>query len=135
MADFLFTMTNEAIGTWPETCLARQMARRNPTEALDWAAGLPGNRAVAAGGEAYAEWRSSQPEAATQWLNSLPSDDPRREPFFESAIATLAHNPQAAEQLAAMNPQDRTAARTVIEKMTSLDPDRRARLLAGLSSP
>ena len=134
MADFLLTMTNAAIGTWPETCLARQMATRNPAEALDWAGRLPGNRAVASGGEAYAVWRSAQPEAATQWLNALPPDDPRRQPFFESAIRLLAYNPQAPDQLAAMTQQERAIARTVIEGMTSLDAERRTRLLAGLTS-
>jgi hypothetical protein len=135
MADFLLTTTNTMIGNWPDTCLARQMARRNSAEALDWASRLPGNRGISAGGEAYAEWRSSQPEAAIQWLNGLPADDPRREPFFDSAIRVLAYNPQAPEQLAAMNAQERAAARAVIESMTSLPADRRARLLGGLTSP
>jgi hypothetical protein len=36
--------------------------------------------------------------------------------------------------LAGMTPQERGAARTVIENMTSLAADQRARLLAGLSS-
>jgi len=81
---------------------------------------LPGNRALAVGGEAYAEWRNSQPETATQWLNALPANDPRREPFFRCAVWTLAYNPEASEQLAAMTAQERAAARTVIEGMTSL---------------
>jgi hypothetical protein len=135
MADFLLAITNAAIGSWPDTCLARQMARRNPAAALDWAGRLPSNRGLPAGSEAYAEWRSSQPEAATQWLNSLPADDPRREPFFQTAIQQLAYNPQASEQLAAMTPQERTVARNVIVNMSSLPEDRRTRLLAGLTSP
>ncbi len=133
MAAFLLTASNEAIPEWTDANLARQMARRNPAEALDWAGRLPGNRALAAGGEAYAEWRSSQPEAATQWLNGLPADDARREPFFQSAIRLLAYDPQAPEQLAAMTPEERAVARSVIESMTSLPEDRRARLLAGLT--
>jgi hypothetical protein len=134
MADFLLTMTNFPLDPWTDTCLARQMAQKTPTEALAWAAQLPGNRAIVAGGEAYAVWRSAQPEAATQWLNNLPADDPRSEPFFQSAIRLLAYNPQAPELLAGMTPQERGAARTVIENMTSLAADQRARLLAGLSS-
>jgi len=135
MASFLLTVSNEAVGDWPEKCLARQMARRNPTEALDWANRLPENRGLAAGGEAYAEWRSSQPEAATKWLNALSSDDARREPFFQSAIRQLAYNPQASEQLAAMTAEERAAARTVIGNMTTLPEDRRSRLLASLAQP
>jgi len=133
MAAFLLTASKEAIGDWPETCLARQMARRNPAEALDWASRLPGNRGLDAGGEAYAEWRSSQPEAATQWLSGLPADDARREPFFKSVIRALAYNPQASEQLTALTPEERATARSVIESMTTLPEDRRARLLAGLT--
>lgn len=136
MADFILSLTNQPLGDdWPEKCLARQMARRNPTAALEWAARLPSARALTAGGEAYAEWRSSQPEAATRWLNALAPGDPRREPFFQSAIRELAYNPQAPEQLAALTPQEQAAARSVIEGMTSLPAERRARLLAGLSSP
>jgi hypothetical protein len=135
MANFLLKTSNDTIGAWPDTCLARQMARRDPLHALDWAAQLPGNRGASAGGEAYAEWRSSQPEAAAQWLNGLAPDDPRRESFFQTAIRQLAYNPQAPEQLAALSSQERVAARTVIESMTGLEPDRRARLLAGLTSP
>jgi hypothetical protein len=135
MANFLLTMTNVALGTWPDTCLARQMAQNNPAAALDWAAQLPSNRALVAGGEAYAVWRSAQPDDATQWLDNLPADDPRREPFFQSAIRLLAYNPQAPDLLAAMTPQEQAVARTVIQNMTSLAADRRARLLAGLTPP
>ncbi len=134
MAAFLLTVSNEALPDWTDSNLARQMARRNPAEALDWASRLPTNRGLAAGGEAYAEWRSSQPEAATQWLLDLPADDARREPFFRSAIRLLAYNPGAPEQLATLTTKERTAARSVIEGMTSLAEDQRARLLAALTS-
>ena len=53
---------------------------------------------------------------------------------FESAIRLLAYNPQAPDQLAALTQQERAIARTVIEGMTSLDAERRTRLLAGLTS-
>jgi hypothetical protein len=135
MADFLLTQTNEVAGNWPDACLARQWARRDPTAALDWAARLPDARGLAAGSEAYAEWRSTQAEAASQWLNQLPADDPRHAPFLESAIRQLAYSSQPTEQLAALAPQERTVARNVIENMTSLPADRRARLLAGLTAP
>ncbi|MFO1500259.1 MAG: hypothetical protein U1G07_18035 [Verrucomicrobiota bacterium] len=133
MADFLLSVTNQPLGDWPATCLARQLARNDPTKALDWTALLPANQALLAGGEAYAEWRSAQPESATAWLEHLPSEDPRRDAFFQTAIRTMVHEPQAAEQLAAMNPTERAAARGVIEQMTSLSPQRRVQLLTGLS--
>jgi hypothetical protein len=85
------------------------------------------------GSEAFASWRSAQPEAATRWLDALPENDPRRQPYFESAVITLAWgNPQAAEQFAAMTPAERATARSVLEKTTSLPDDRRATLLQAL---
>jgi len=63
-----------------------------------------------------------------KWLGDLPAEDARRQPFFESAIRALAYHPQAAEQLAAMSPEDRAVARSVIASM-SLPTDRRTRLL------
>jgi hypothetical protein len=133
MANFLLTLSNEAIPEWTETILARQMATRNPAAALDWASRLPATRAQAAGGEAYATWWSSQRDAATQWLSDLPADDSRRQPFFEASLRQLAYDPRASEQFAAMTADERTAARSVIEKM-SLPEDRRATLLSALTS-
>ena len=79
----------------------------------------------------FAEWRRSQPEAAMAWLNNLPPDDARREPFFETAIQNLVHDAQAAQQLAAMKAADRAAARRIIERMPLAD-DRRTKLLGML---
>ncbi len=108
------------------------MVRQNPAQTLDWANGLPAEAGIAAGSAAFAEWRSSQPEAATQWFSALSPNDPRRQPFFQSAIRTLAYNPQAAEQLATMSPTDRVAARSVIEGMSLPEP-RRSDLLGALA--
>jgi hypothetical protein len=108
------------------------MARKNPVEALEWAQRLPGKRSISAGGEAYAEWRDAQPEAATEWLNALPADDPRRETFFQTAISLLVHNPQAPAQLAAMSAPERAKARDIIQGLSSLPEDRRARLLSAV---
>ena len=130
-ADFLKTANTSELPSHIYSNLARNLARKNPSEALEWAAELPSRRAVSVGGEAFAEWRRSQPEAAMTWLNELPPDDSRREPFFETAIRTLVYDTQAAQQLAAMNASDRAAARRVIEGM-SLPDDRRTKLLGML---
>jgi len=53
-----------------------------------------------------------------QWLRELPSTDARRRPFFQNAVRSLAYDPQAAEQFAAMTAADRAAARSVIETMS-----------------
>ena len=129
MAAFLARASSELIPQHTESLLAREMARQDPSGALEWASRLPESRGLPAGAEAFAEWRSSQPEAAMKWYNDLPPADPRRQPFFESAIQTLAYHPQAAEQLSAMTGAERAAARGVIESMTSLPEDRRNRLL------
>ncbi|PYI86172.1 MAG: hypothetical protein DME26_09580 [Verrucomicrobia bacterium] len=128
MAAFLVASSSDQIPTHAYTILARELARKNPSEAIEWASRLPEDHGLSAGGEVFSEWRRSQPEAAMKWLNGLSTADARREPFFQSAIRGLAYDPQAAEQLAAMTGSDRAAARNVIETM-SLPEDRRARLL------
>jgi hypothetical protein len=131
MAAFLEAANGEHVPSYSYTILARQMARKNPSEAMEWANRLSGEAALSAGGEAFAEWRGAQPEAAMTWLDKLPAADKRREAFFKSAIQSLVYHPLAAEQLAAMNVAERTAARSVLEAM-NLPTDRRSRLLEAL---
>jgi hypothetical protein len=128
MADFLLNVSSEQAPQHTYRIVAQELARKNPSEALEWASHLPEQQALTAGGAAFAEWRSSQPEAATKWLNGLGAEDPRRQSFFESAIRALAYHPQGAEQFAAMNPTERAQARSAIEKM-DMPADRRMRLL------
>ena len=99
MAEFILRSSREKVPDFADTVLARQLTRKNPMEALDWAGQLSGDRGVKAGATAFAEWRNTQPESAMNWFNNLAPDDPRRDPFFKSAIETLAWHPQAAEQL------------------------------------
>jgi len=131
MAAFLASPAGEQVPAQVYSILAQSMARKNPAEALEWASRLPEERGLQAGSDAFFEWRRSQPEMAMKWLNDLPSTDPRRQPFFQNTIRSLAYEPQAAEQFAAMTPTDRATARSVIETM-SLPEDRRARLLDAL---
>jgi hypothetical protein len=133
LAAFLERQPNAKIPIETYQTLARQLSRDTPLEAVDWAARLPEQAAVLAGAAAFAEWRGSQPEAASKWLNDLPASDTRKATFFQRAIETLAHHPQAAEQFAAMNEADRSAARSVVEKMPDLTPDRQKALLAVLN--
>jgi hypothetical protein len=83
MAAFLLSNVSKPIANHIYSDLARNMARENPTEALAWAGRLPEERGVAAGVEAFSEWRRAQPETAMQWLNALPASDPRRQRFFQ----------------------------------------------------
>jgi hypothetical protein len=133
MAAFLTQSSSEQVPPYAYDLLGRELARKSPSESLEWANQLPENRKLSAGGAAFAEWRSSQPEAAMKWLNDLPSDDSRRKAYFESTIRSLAYHPQAAEQLAAMSAAEQATARSVIEGM-SLPQERRSRLMAALSA-
>jgi len=133
MAAFLSTADPDAISPYCYNIAARELARKGPSAALEWASQLPTEKALVAGGEAFAEWRAFQPEAAMNWLNALPKNDARREPFFKQAIQNLAHHPQAAEQLAAMAATERAAAVPILESM-SLSADRRARLLEAVNA-
>jgi hypothetical protein len=128
MAAFLSTADPDTISPSCYNIAARELARKGPSAALDWANQLPTEKALVAGGEVFAEWRTFQPEAAMNWLKELPKNDARREPFFRQAIQNLAHHPQAAEQLAAMAATERAAAVPILESM-NLSVDRRARLL------
>ena len=131
MAAFLTSANSEDVPNHAYSSLARSLARKDPPQALEWAGGLPAGRALSAGGEVFSEWRRSQPESAMSWLNGLPANDARRQPFFQSAVRSLAHEPHGADQLAAMSAADRAAARSVIETMR-LPDDRRATLLEAL---
>jgi hypothetical protein len=131
MAQFVDSVSVEAVPSAVYAILARQMARQNPMEAMEWANHLPGDQSLIAGADAFAEWRISQPDIAMKWLNDLPPEDPRRQPFLKSAIQTLAYHPQAAEQFASMTPSDRAFAREIIATL-SIPQDRRNQLLEAL---
>jgi hypothetical protein len=133
MADFLAS-SPERFPTQAYDTLARELARKSPLDALAWADRLPEERALAAGGEAFAEWRRTQPEAATKWLDALPSSDARRQPYLERSIRVLAWDAQTATQLASLSAADRATARSVIQSM-QLPEDRRVSLLELLKSP
>ncbi len=134
MTAFLAAAKPEGIPAGAYSILARQLARNNPLETLDWASHLPAEWALSAASAAFGEWRGSQPDAAVKWLNDLPATEPRRQPCFEASIRILAYDQesQAADQLAALNPADRAAAQHIIEGISSLSSDHRTRLLEAL---
>jgi hypothetical protein len=132
MAAFL-SSSSERFPARSYDILAREMARKNPLEALEWAVRLPENRGLSAGAVAFGEWRRSQPDDATKWFNDLPATDSRREPYFKVAISLLVWDTQASQRLAALPVNERAAARGVIETMT-LPEDRRAQLLSVLKA-
>lgn len=128
LAEFLVSAEPDAVPSFTDRSVARQLARDDPSKALAWSERLPAERARKAGSEAFSTWRSAQPEAAMQWLYELPETDTRRTSYFRKAIESMVHHPQAEQQLAAMRGQERDAARRVIEGM-KLPDSHRTRLL------
>ena len=83
MAEFVATVGSDVVPRSADLNVARSLVRQNPRDAFTWASRLPAERGLAAGREAFAEWRYSQPEVAMKWLNELPPDDPRRKVFSQ----------------------------------------------------
>jgi hypothetical protein len=78
LAEFLKSCSTAQLPSRFYDNLAPRLARKNPLDALQWAAELRPEHALSAGSEAFAEWRRAQPEAAMKWLEALPSSDSRR---------------------------------------------------------
>jgi hypothetical protein len=133
MAIFL-SSSNDRFRASAYDIVAREVARKNPLEAIDWASRLPEDRGLSAGADAFAEWRFSQPTDAAKWFEALSRSDPRREPYLQSVIERFAWDSKAPEQIAALaaSAPDRALAQKVIANLT-LSDDRRAKLLQALN--
>ena len=83
MAEFLATVASERVPMSADLNVARALVRQYPPDAFAWASGLPVERGLVAGREAFTEWRHSQPDLAMKWLNDLPPADPRRKVFVQ----------------------------------------------------
>lgn len=114
--------------------LARRLVRRDPVEALAWADALPGTARQVAGAQAFAEWRSAQPEPAQKWFRELPTDDPRRRPYLQAAVEQLAYSPLGPDLLTPFTDGERAMIRDLLST-TSLPEDKRQKLLEALPNP
>jgi hypothetical protein len=83
MAEFVATVGSDVVPRSADFNVARSLVRQNPQDAFAWASRLSEVRSLAAGREAFAEWRYSQSELAMKWLNDLPPTDPRKKVFLE----------------------------------------------------
>ena len=83
MADFVSSVGSDIVPPSADLNVARALVRQNPQDAFDWASRLPADRGLAAGQEAFSEWRHAQPESAMNWLSNLPLSDPRRKTFLK----------------------------------------------------
>ena len=111
--------------------LVRQMVGENPAKAMEWAEQLPENKRLSVGAHAFGWWRYAQTDSAMKWLNELPPTDPRRKPFFMTAVEDLAYDPRAANHFAAMSEADRLDARAIIAS-APIPEERRVGLLKAL---
>ena len=132
LATFLQSATNISFPTYTYEVLARNLARNDPNQAMDWAQQLPSQLGVSAGSTAFSEWARGQFDNAMQWFNQLPASDARREPFLNTLLQQLAWDPQSDTrfgQIASLSP---SVARAAIQTI-GLPEDRRAALLALVS--
>jgi hypothetical protein len=134
LAHFLSSRTSDQVSDHSFNTTARELARKNPLAAMEWANTLPADRATSAGEAAFWEWWHSQPEAAITWLGSLASTDSRRKPLFSTAIRNVSFDPNAVQRLAALPASEKPAAMEVIRGM-QIPEERRTRLLAALQVP
>jgi hypothetical protein len=133
-AAFLATLNAEQLSHGSLGSLARNLARTNPAEAMTWANTLPEQHRLLAGTDALYEWQRSQPEAALNWVLSLPANDARRASFLQSSIASLVHQPGGEAQLARLPPEVRPTARETLRTL-QIDEVRRTLLLETLKDP
>jgi hypothetical protein len=131
LAEFLGSYDGDALPARLYGGVARQMVGENPEKAMQWAEGLPENRRLEVGTQAFSWWRYAQSDSAMKWLGELPSEDPRRKPFFREAVEGLAYDPRAADHFAAMSEAERAEARAIIVA-APLPEERRAGLMKAL---
>ncbi len=60
------------------TEVAREMTRRQPLQAIEWAGSLSATHRPAITAKIFEEWQRAQPAVARPWFDQLPADDPRR---------------------------------------------------------
>jgi hypothetical protein len=134
LAAYLRTSHTEGISPDVYSTVAESLVRKDPTGGMDWVNAMPEAVRLQAGNRGFAAWRSGQPDAAMNWLASLPNDDPRVNSYLKYTLISLMFDNQAGAQLAAMPLRIRTAARSMIENL-GLPPERRAQLLSALKGP
>ena len=133
MAEFLGSYKGDDLPARLYGGLVRQMVGENPEKAMNWAEGLPENRRLEVGAQAFGWWRYAQSDLAMKWLGELPSADPRRKAFFREAVEGLAYDPRAPEHFAAMSEAERAEARTIVVA-APLPEERRAGLLKAIGA-
>lgn len=130
LAAFL-TACDEPLPVHAYGAIIRTMVGRNPIDAIEWTQTLPEHSRLAVGARAFSEWRFAQFDQAMRWLSDLPPNDPRRQPFFKTAIEDLAYDPRALDHFAALAPAERAAAHEILSA-APIPAEKRKRLLQAL---
>ncbi|MES2705081.1 MAG: hypothetical protein V4726_00620 [Verrucomicrobiota bacterium] len=144
-ADYLRSPAGQVAGPEAVTAAARNLVREQPVEAIEWANQAPEASRAQTLSETFQAWTRHQPDAAMDWLQKLPSGDPRREALYLGAVehiidpAAFQTGPltslepinNARRDLARLLATDPAAARQAIAKL-SMEPARREQTLARL---
>lgn len=132
LCDFLLTSAGQNAPPYAFSGTAREMARKNPEEALNWATSLTGDHQTEAISNVFNEWQGTQPAAVMEWLRKLPASDPRRESYYLATINNyFPGGPEAAVAAKALAAGNTTAAREVVQKL-SMPEEMRQQLMARL---
>ncbi|HWB03169.1 MAG TPA: hypothetical protein VG796_09110 [Verrucomicrobiales bacterium] len=132
LCDFLLTPAGQNSPAYSFYGTAREMARKDPVAALEWAGKLPDERRVDSISNVISEWQNSQPAAAMEWLRKLPASDPRRESYFRATIRDyFPGGPEADVVAKALASGNNTAAREAVQKL-SIPDEHKDKLLTRL---
>jgi hypothetical protein len=122
LCDFLLTPAGQNAPPYAYFGTAREMARKNPLEALEWANKLPEEQRSGAVSNVFSEWQNSQPAAVMEWLRKLPASDPRRESYYLASIRDFfPGGPEADAAAKALASGNTAVAREAVQKLTMPD--------------
>jgi len=115
--------------------VARNQAAKNPEAAMDWAAGLPADRAASARQAVLHYWQQIRPEAASAYVLKLPAGKERDAAIVFVSESFTSHTgsfDQALEWFRKLPAADQPAARETM--LRPLEPARRKQLEAALQA-
>ena len=114
--------------------VARSQAAKNPEAAMQWAAGLPGERAADARNAVLENWLSIRPEGAADYARQLPAGEDRDRAIRTVSQTLVFQSPQqAAAWYRKLGDADRKAAREIFDR-SGLGADQRRQLEDALKS-
>lgn len=132
LAEFLTSPAGQHAPEYAFPNVAREMAQKNPQDAIAWAARLPEGQRDSAALIAFMTWQQAQAPAAMKWLRQLPPEDPRREAWHYALVGQYVSDPGVASSISKSLASGNTAAAQKALQAVSIPDDHRAKLLNGL---